>query len=259
MNCRTKRAYNMPMRCAGARNVLCLIAVLLLGAAGAAPAHAETSAPTLSSIRVTGDARVTAKPDRVQIDIGVSTHAPHSQDAAAANAREVDAVLAAVRKAAGPAAVLKTINYSLSPTYQYHQNGGEPTLTGYNALNVVQVTLDELPKIGAVIDSATQSGANQIQGIQFTLRDAESVRAEALREAAVKARAEAEVLATALGLKVVRILSVEETSPRVVPVRTYAGAARITAAAVTPTPVEAGTLDVSADVVLTVEVSPGAH
>ena len=235
----------------------CLIAVLLLGAAGAAPA--QTPAPTLSSIRVTGDSRVTAKPDRVQIDIGVSTHATHSQDAAAENAREVDRVLAAVRKAAGPAAVLKTINYSLSPTYQYHQTGEEPTLSGYNALNVVQVTLDELPKIGAVIDSATQSGANQIQGIQFTLRDTDSVRAEALREAARKARAEAEVLATALGLRVVRILTVEESSPRVVPVRTYAAGARIAAAAATVTPVEAGTLDVTADVVLTVEVSPAAH
>lgn len=245
------------MRSACAGNVPCLIAVLVAGAAGAVPVRAETPAPTLSSIRVTGDAKVTARPDRVQIDIGVTTRATHSQDAAAQNARQVDAVLAAVRKAAGPAAVLKTISYSLNPTYQYHPNGEEPTLTGYNAVNVVQVTLDELAKIGAVIDSATQAGANQVQGIQFTLRDAEAVRAEALREAATKARAAADVLASALGLKVVRILTVEESSPRVVPVRAYMGAAR--AAAAPATPVESGTLDVTADVVLTVEVSPAAH
>lgn len=245
------------MRSACAGNVPCLIAVLLAGVAGAAPVRAETPAPTLSSIRVTGDAKVTARPDRVQIDIGVTTRATHSQDAAAQNAHQVDAVLAAVRKAAGPAAVLKTISYSLNPTYQYHPNGEEPTLTGYNAVNVVQVTLDELAKIGAVIDSATQAGANQVQGIQFTLRDAEAVRAEALREAATKARAAADVLASALGLKVVRILAVEESSPRVVPVRAYMGAPRTAAAPATP--VESGTLDVSADVVLTVEVSPAAH
>lgn len=245
----------MRSTCAG--NVPCLIAVLVAGAAGPASVRAETPAPTLSSIRVTGDAKVTARPDRVQIDIGVTARATHSQDAAAQNARQVDAVLAAVRKAAGPAAVLKTISYSLNPTYQYHPNGEEPTLTGYNAVNVVQVTLDELAKIGAVIDSATQAGANQVQGIQFTLRDAEAVRAEALREAATKARAEADVLASALGLKVVRILTVEESSPRVVPVRAYTGAVRTAAAPATP--VESGTLDVTADVVLTVEVSPAAH
>jgi len=211
--------------------------------------------PPVSSIRVSGDARVTAKPDRVQIDVGVTTRAAQSQDAAAQNARQVDAVLAAVRKAAGPNAVLKTISYSLNPNYQFHPNGGEPTLQGFTALNVVQVTLDELGKIGAVIDAATQSGANHVQGIQFTLRDQDAVRAEALREAALRARAEADVLAGALGLKVLRVLSVEEQSPRVVPVRVYGGA-RAMATAAAATPVEAGTLDVTADVTLSVEVAP---
>src|SRR5438128_9707011 len=249
----------MPMRSACVGNTTCLVAVLLVGAAGSVPARAETPAPTLSSIRVTGDARVTAKPDRVQIDVGVTTRATHSQDAAAENARQVEAMLAAVRKAAGPGAALKTISYSLNPTYQYHPKGEEPTLTGYSALNVVQVTLDDLAKIGTVIDSATQAGANYVQGIQFTLRDQDVVRAQALREAATRARAEVDVLAATLGLKVVRVLSVEENSPRVIPVRAYMGAARAMATAAAPTPVEAGTLDVTADVMLTVEVSPTAR
>ena len=238
----------------------CLVAVLLACAGAASPARAQPApASPVSSIRVTGDARVTARPDRVQIDIGVTTRAAQSQEAASQNAREVDAVLAAVRKATGPAADLKTISYSLNPTYQYHPKGEEPTITGYSALNVVQVTLDDLAKIGTVIDSATQAGANHVQGIQFTLRDQDAVRAEALRQAATRARAEAEVLAAALGLKVVRVLGVEENSPRVMPVRAYLGAQRSMATAAAPTPVEAGTLDVTADVMLTVEVSPTAR
>src|SRR5215469_6900476 len=230
------------------------LGVLLLILAGASAA-ALAQQPPVSSIRVTGDARVTAKPDRVQIDIGVTTRAPQSQDAAAQNARQVEAVLAAVRKAAGPAAVLKTISYSLNPNYQYHPNGGEPTIDGYTANNVVQATLDELGKIGAVIDAATQAGANHVQGIQFTLRDQDAVRAEALRQAATRARAEADVLAAALGLKVVRVLTVEENSPRIVPVRVYAGAPRAAMSSAAATPVESGTLDVAADVALTVEVT----
>jgi len=215
--------------------------------------------PPVSSIRVTGDARVTAKPDRVQIDLGVTTHAATSQEAASQNARQVDAVLAAVRKAAGSAAVLKTISYSLSPNYHFHPNGGEPSIEGYTAQNVVQATLDDLSKIGSLIDAATQAGANHVQGIQFTLRDQDAVRAEALREAVTRARAQADVLAAALGLKVVRVLTVEESSPRVVPVRVFAAAGRAGAAQAMPTPVEAGTLDVTADVTLSVEVSPAAR
>ena len=237
-----------------------LVAVVLACAVGAAPAGAQqTPLSPVSSIRVTGDATVTAKPDRVQIDIGVTTRAAQSQDAVSQNARQVDAVLAAVRKATGPAAVLRTISYSLNPTYQYHSKGEEPTIAGYSAVNVVQVTLDDLAKIGTVIDTATLAGANHVQGIQFTLRDQDAVRAEALRQAATRARAEADLLAAALGLKVVRVLSVEENSPRMVPVRAYMGAPRAVMGAATETPVEAGTLDVTADVMLTVEVSPTAR
>lgn len=249
------------MRCVGPGNIAALIAWLCVLSAPLPVGAQQSSAPQLSSIRVTGDARVATKPDRVQIDIGVTTRAAQAQEAAAQNARQSEAVLGALRKAAGAAAVLKTVGYSLSPTYKYHPNGEEPTLTGYTAANVVQVTLDDLARIGAVIDAATQAGANQVQGIQFTLRDQEAVRAEALRQAAQRARAEAEVLAGALNLKILRVLTVEESSPQIVPVRMFRPSARAVAgaAAEAPTPVESGTLDVSAQVALLVEVGPAAH
>jgi hypothetical protein len=235
-------------------------ALLIAGTVAAAPLAAQVvgvPAATLSSIRVTGEARISAKPDRVQIDLGVQTQAPLSQDAASANARQLDAVLAAVRKAAGAGAQIKTVSYSLSPNYQYHPGGGEPTITGYTAVNVVEVVLDDLARIGDVIDAATHAGANRVQGIQWTLRDQDAVRAQALREAATRAHAEAEVLAGALNLRILRVLTVEESSPQIVPVRMFRASAKAAvSAAEVPTPVEAGTLDVSANVTLTVEVGP---
>ena len=213
--------------------------------------------PPLSSIRVSGEASLSVKPDRVQIDIGVTTHADKSADAAAQNARQVDAVIAGVKKSAGAGAVLKTVNYSLSPTYKY-QNGHEPTLTGYTAANVVQVQLDDLTKISGVIDAAAAAGANNVRGIQFTLRDQDAVHAEALRKAVARARADADVLAGALGLKILRVLTVEETGARFVPLVRAMATANAAAAADVATPVESGTLDVAASVVLTVEVA-AAH
>ena len=231
--------------------------LLALSVCGALLTPAFAEAP-VSSIRVTGDAQVTAKPDRVQIEIGVTTHAEKSADAATQNAHQVDAVLAAVKKAAGPSAVLKTVNYSLSPAYKY-QNGHEPQLTGYSASNLVQVQLDDLTKISNVIDAAAGAGANNVRGISFTLRDQDALHAEALRKAAARARADAEVLAAALQLKVVRVLNVEETGARFVPVMRSMSAAPAAAAAEVATPVESGTLDVSASLVLTVEVSPAGR
>lgn len=242
----------MRRRTSGAVNMRTLTSTVL-ACLLSAPALSQ-QAP-VSSIRVSGAAQVTAKPDRVQIDIGVTTRADRSADAGAENARQVDAVLTAVKKAAGPTAALKTVNYSLSPNYKY-QAGHEPLITGYSASNLVQVTLDDLTKISNVIDAAGQSGANQVQGIQFTLRDQDAVRADALRKAALKARGDADVLAAALGLKVVRVLSVEDSGAPQFPRMRAMSVAAAPLAAKVDTPVESGTLEIAADIVLTVEVAP---
>ena len=151
----------------------------------------------------------------------------------------------------GANADIKTISYSVSPNYRYPKEGGEPTITGYTATNIVRVTLDDLTRVGNVIDTATQAGANRVQNLQFTLKDEQNVQAQALREAAVKAKRKAETLASALNLKVVRVLSVVESSPTVIPVRDVAYA-RTEAAS---TPIEPGTIEVRATVTFTVEIS----
>jgi uncharacterized protein len=120
------------------------------------------------------------------------------------------------------------------------------------AANVVRVTLDDLAQVGKVIDTATGSGANRIQSLQFTLKNRQTVEAQALTEAARNARRKADTLAAALGVNVLRIISVSESSPVVVPVRevAYARAETVT------TPIEAGTIEVRATVSLVVEISP---
>jgi uncharacterized protein len=98
-----------------------------------------------------------------------------------------------------------------------------------------------------------------VQDVQFTVADQQAVRAQALREAALKARADADVLAAALGLKVVRIISADEPSAMAVPVREITVTSMRAMAAKTPTQIEPGTIDVSANVVLTVEVTAAAR
>jgi len=216
-------------------------------------AFAQTATP-LSSIRVTGNAVVTANPDRARIDVGVVTQSPQSQTAVSQNASKVETVLTALRKALGPNADIKTLSYSLNPDYQYRASGGPSTISGYSATNVVRVTVDDLAKVGVVIDTAAQAGANRLPSIQFALRDEQAVRAQAIKEAALKARAEADALASTLGLKVNRILTVEEGGPVVIPMREVMFARAATASE--STPIQAGTIDVNASVQLTVEVSP---
>jgi uncharacterized protein len=210
----------------------------------------KTPRPT---IRVSGEATVTAKPDQAEINIGVVTQASTGQAAATQNAQKQDAVLSELRKVLGVTADIKTISYSLSPNYRYPKEGGQPTIAGYTASNIVQVKTNDLAQVGKVIDIATQSGANTIQSLRFTLKDEQGVRSQALREAAIKARAKADALASALGLKIVRVLHVAEGGVSMpIPINSRAFSAE---ANVAQTPVEPGTIDVHATVTLTVEIA----
>jgi len=238
-----------------------LVAIALTAASSWAIARPVPGSPPVppprpATIQVTGQAKVSEIPDRVYIDIGVTTEAQKSQAAAAQNAARLAAVIAAVKRAAGPGALLTTTEYSISPKYNYPRDGGTPTVVGYTVSNVVRVRLDDLPKIGRVIDAATQAGSNNVEDISFALRDQQVPRTEALRQAALDARQDADALAGALGLRVVRVLSVDEQSPEGRPMPIYPQAVRFAAAQAPETSIEAGTIDVNATVTLTVEVAP---
>lgn len=210
-------------------------------------ASAQTGAPPASTIRTTGEATVTSRPDRAELDVGVVTRAATSQQAATQNARTTQNVIAALRSALGPKPTIETVSYSLQPDYQYPQQGA-PTITGYTATNVVRVTLDDLASLGLAIDTAIQAGANQIERIRFTLKDESAAKAKALRGAALDARTKASYLASALGLQIVRTYSVEEAS--LTPRPLYDLALRSTGAA---TPILPGMIETTARVSLVVE------
>ncbi|MBP1636858.1 MAG: hypothetical protein H6Q10_3432 [Acidobacteria bacterium] len=235
------------------RMVAVALALALAPAFSAATAGAqEPPRQEPPSIQVTGEATVTVQPDQAQMEIGVVTQAEKSQAAAAQNAQRLEKVLADLRAAVGPEGKVQTVGYSLRPEYRHPgQGGGEPTITGYTATNVVQVTLNDLSRVARAIDAATASGANRIQALRFELKDEQAVRAQALREAAVRARAKADALASALNLQVVRVLSVSEAGGPVVPMRDVMFARAESAAA---TPIEAGTVEIHATVNLVVEV-----
>jgi len=217
--------------------------------------HGQQITSPLSSIRVTGDATVSAKPERAQIDVGVLTQEKQSQNAATQNAKQLESILSALHKLLGDDADIKTINYTLSPDYQYRPIGGKASVSSYTAMNVVRVTVDDLGKVGSVIDTATQAGANHIESVRFTVRDPQVLHSQAIREAALKAKANAEALASALNLKILRTLTVEEVAePSGGPPDVSMLDAR-DAAGPAPTPVQSGSFVVTANVALTVEVA----
>src|SRR5947209_14425697 len=126
------------------------------------PIAAQDPAKLAHIVRASGEATVTAKPDRAQVTIGVLSQAPTAQAAAAQNAAQTTEVLNAMKGALGGNGEVKTAEYSISPDYQYSRDGSSPKVIGYNASNSVLVTVDDLSLVGKIIDTATHAGANNI-------------------------------------------------------------------------------------------------
>ncbi|MFB3828161.1 MAG: SIMPL domain-containing protein [Bryobacteraceae bacterium] len=225
-------------------------ALLALWACAPLVAQQAKPNPFPSTVRASAEAVVWAAPDRARIHIGVVTQAATAQEAGTGNARQLETALAELRKVLGPGADIKTISYSLSPNHRYPREGGPPAIAGYTATNTVQVTTDDLSAAGKIIDTATQGGANTIQSLEFTLKNDRKARAQALGEATAQARVNAEIMAAAVGMRVVRIVSVEQGEPS--RVRPLMAAPMAMEARVTP--VSPGAIEVRATATLTAAV-----
>jgi len=217
-----------------------------------------TATPGSDSRRVTrvmvaGDSIIQAQPDTAILTISVVTQARNALDAQQQNATQTDAVVRALKAAAGAGAEIKTSGYSLQPQRVYKENQ-PPTISGYEARNSVTVTTGDLNKVGTIIDAAAQAGSNEVAGIGFTLRRDRLARDRALSEATREAVSKAQVIAQALGGHVVRIIEVQEEGFQQRPPVPILQAEAYAMKASVATPIEVGSLDITSRVQLVAEV-----
>lgn len=235
--------------------------VRTMRAVGSGGASANTGATTtlsaagITRVLVTGDSIVQAQPDTAVVTIAVVTQSATALVAQQENATKTEAVIRAVKSAAGAGAEIKTSGYNLQPQYNYRENQ-QPTIIGYQANNSVTVTLGDLTRVGPVIDAAAQAGANSVSNLLFTLRRDRPARDQALTEAAREAMGKAQVMAQALGGRVIRIIEVQEAGAGRPPIiQREADDSFIRArAAQASTPIETGALDIRAQVQLVAEI-----
>jgi uncharacterized protein YggE len=206
------------------------------------------------TIEVSGEGRVEVPPDLALLDFGVVTRASTAAAAARENSGRMERVLAALRKAAGSDASLSTGTYSIRPVYAppSREQQEAPRITGYEVSNVVHLKTKAVPRLGEAIDAAIGAGANQVQRLVLTVADDSEAQRAALGMAARQAREKAEALAAALRVKLGAVRSLVEQE--LGGVRPLARGVSMQEAA-SFTPVEPGTVDVRARVVLTMDIA----
>ncbi|WP_238122810.1 MULTISPECIES: SIMPL domain-containing protein [unclassified Xanthobacter] len=214
-------------------------------------------AAVAATITVVGEARVAAEPDSALVSSGVVTQGKTAADALAANSKAVSALIEALKGAGVAPRDLATSNFSLQPQYAMPQpNSREaPRLVGFEVTNSVRVKVAQLDQLGKLLDQMVQAGANQTSGLVFTLSDRAQLEQQA-RTAAVKdAMAQAEAVAAAAGLKLVRIVSVTPESNSSVPMLRAPMMMKAEAARMA-VPVEAGEVEVQARATLVYDAEP---
>lgn len=202
---------------------------------------------------VTGTAQVLALPDEAIVRLGIIRQAAVAQSAQEQANSVARDILAAITKAGVPQKDIQTARLILTPVY--NQRGTNQKIASYTATNSVSIRLDNLAIIGDVIDAGLDAGANQLEGVQFLLKNELPAREQALKDAVQEARGKAQAMAEALRVNLAEVMEATEGGVSVVPrLQSFAlaGAAAPTAA----TPVSPGEIEIRANVTIRYRINP---
>jgi uncharacterized protein YggE len=218
--------------------------VLALLAGSALPAQAQD--PRL--VTMTGYGSIQSAPDRAWITVGVEKRDPTTKIAQEQTALATDHILQRLKSLGIPAGAIRTSSFNVTQDWEFQPNNRR-NLRGYIVSNQMEIKVDDVAKISAVIDGAIDAGANIVHGIRWDLKNRDALEQDALKLAFEDARRRAQVIASASGSGLGRVYAVQESRAGQVrpamPMRFEQGqaAARAMAESV---PISAGELEIRA-------------
>jgi uncharacterized protein len=209
-------------------------------------------------LTLTASASIKKPADELQFRIGVVTVNDTAEEALATNSYKMRQIISSLEDAGLTNDDYETLQFSINPTYTpYPHNppvNWKPTINGYEVTNSLLVHTTDLELIGTLIDYATKAGATNITDIRFGIRNPKKYWNEALAAAGANAIRDAETLAKATGVRLIRVLSLNLNQMRVnsppVHMACFAKAAMDSAP-----PIEAGDLTIDAQVSLVYEIN----
>ncbi len=218
-------------------------ALAALALAGASPGFAAEP----GTIVVQGSGSIPVAPDLVDIVIGVETIDAKPAQAIDANSAAMSQVIADAVRAGIDRTDIQTNVLQLARV-----SDPADKIARFRASNAVRLRLRDVGRLGAVLRDLVGSGANQIQGVRFSVADPAPHLDAARRQAVADARRKADVLAEAAGQRLGGVIEITDSSFDQPPAPMARGAA-MSAAEV---PVEAGQITVRGAVSIKWRLAP---
>ena len=204
------------------------------------------------TIQTYGEAEITAQPDLVRISISVETHSKSANEAAEENARLANSVLKALYGFGLLEEDIKTSSYRLNSyrKWEKQDSKNEQEQIYYQAINEIIIQTTQLDRVGSIIDLAAKAGANNINYINFELKDPQMLMLQALTLATEQARQKAEAIARGAGVTIKQLYSLREEKTFYAPYRMQDNMlSREMALAAAPTPISPDEVIIKATVV----------
>jgi len=197
----------------GGLTALAIVAGVILSAipgVSATSTHvSEAGAPR--TITAVGAGSASASPDVATAQIGVETQSSAPEEATLQNEERIKAVVEALKAAGIDPKDIQTTYYNLWAEQRYDPEKGQPTGEYvYHVGNGLSVKIRDLSKVGAILSSAVEAGANNISGVSFSIEDTSALEAEAREKAVADAEARAESLARLSGVELGEVALVSE-------------------------------------------------
>jgi hypothetical protein len=210
----------------------------------------EASEKTPNTISVLGKGTITMDPDMAYVSLGVQTENKDAKLAQEENSKKMEKVIASIKKLGIQEKDIKTSGFNMYPNYVYNkEDGSTREIDKYVVTHTLEITVRDIDMVGKVIDTGINQGVNLSNSIRFTISNPDEAYQQALVAALKDAKAKADVLATAIGVKVTTPKSVIEQGAYNIPYN-YTTAEKVafdTADSVSM-PVEAGELEVIANI-----------
>lgn len=182
--------------------ILVPLSLALAGCSSGADSRGLGRDETLLKVSATGEAQ--ARPDRAKISAGVESYGTTAQEAASANNATMNKILAAIEAQGVAKDDIQTRNMSLDRSYY------DSSKRRYVASNTVSILARKIDDASKIVAAATGAGANNISGPEMIVSDPEAVNRGAITAAYKAARTRADAYAKATGLRVIRIVTIQD-------------------------------------------------
>jgi uncharacterized protein len=165
---------------------------------------------TQRQMSLSGRGEVRVAPDLAVLTMGVMTNGENAAAAMDANSKVMVTLLETLKTAGIEARDIQTSSLMLNPRYGDTSSNSAPQAAGFDANNNVTITVRNLSELGKVIDLAVTSGANQVNGLIFGLKNDQQAIDDARKLAVEEAQRKAALYADATGVTLGNVLSIME-------------------------------------------------